>query len=81
MIPPVIPATLLTNTTLPHPFFSIAGIHSCVRRYAEPQLMRHVFSNVSIEMSDVDCTPAWPPVDPALLMRIVGAPRAVVMVA
>jgi hypothetical protein len=75
MIPPVIPATLLTNTTLPQPSPSIAGRHSWVSRYAAPQLMRHVRSKTSMETWSADLTPVRPSVEPALLMRIVGGPR------
>lgn len=74
MIPPVIPATLLTKITLPHPCLSISGMHNCVSKYAEPQLMRQAFSKSSIDTSVTDFTPEWPPVEPALLMSIVGGP-------
>ncbi len=68
------PATDEQKITLPQPFSIIAGRHSCVSRYAEPQLERHDNSKSSTLISAIDSMPDLPSVVPALLKRIVGRP-------
>lgn len=53
----------------------MAGMHSCVRRNAVPQLVRHVFSKSLMVISVIDLMPDLPREEPALLKRMVGAPR------